>query len=352
VNLDTRYTSTWYDPDSQTGRVARLHNHHGGPSFSYEASADALSCSVRGYDVDLEWNGPPTISGSLLALQYVTDPASRLPVAFWYDHAGAAADATQPHYLGPQLNLRPVNTDTVQGAVTIPPGYSLGDKFVAAEFPEGNHMFLYKDGFSGGSDFSYMVPDLVNATTQVCAIAKDNVFKKSMSVACDVASNNDGVLSIPITAAPEPFAPDHHGTGVCYTTLFQWTPYANGIYVVTVKPKVSRMNGAVSTYTDSDHPPKFVIVTDSPRTTIPDLSAIGAALLPDTTYEWVVRGMGPYASTDEFVSYDGSPLPPVPAMNMVPSRYRGNMAVPVGPVFWGKSRPYTFDTCNSLPDCQ
>lgn len=328
INFASHELNQWYDPDSDTGIM------------------DAGIWASGTYEDHLEWNGPITTVGNVLGLQYTPDLLSGLPLLYYYDYQpGVTVLAGQPNAIaGPHLHLRPTATDTVQGTVTTPGQYSVTNKFVGLQFAGGINFFVfdekhsYNPGAAAERQFNYIVPDLAGATTQVCAKAKDNLFSGALSVTCNTVQNQDGVLPIVIREAPEPFVPANYGKGCGFKTLFQWTPIDGGIYVVKFAPDVRLDSvGNIS--------PKFVIITADEQVSIPDLRSVGLGLMTGADYSWVVRGMGPFASVDEFSTYPVA----VPPFDMCPVGSTGNLTAPVPEAFFTKSQKYHFSTCSD--DC-
>ncbi len=357
INFASKEINQWYDPDAQVGVTA---------------SAGLFSSGT--YESSLEWNGPVTTVGQFLGLQYSRDPTSQLPTAYWYDYqpgvtvlsgqctivpATGACDPLAPisptnhHLVGPRLFLRPTATDTVQGTITTPGQYTIVDKFVGLQFPGGINFFAFHEGPFGGtngdSNFNYIVPDIAGATTQVCVNTTDNLFAGARSITCDAVTNDDGVLPVVIREAPEPLFPVNHAELVTYDTVFQWKAVGDSKPIHVVK-------FALEDRTRDDIAPTFYIITSGTTVKIPDLTSIGMGLLSDTDYVWSVRGIGPFASIDAFMTY---PVP-VPPLNMVPPleaafpgffpglHTSGNELAPVPDVFWTKSQTYKFGTADNI----
>jgi hypothetical protein len=247
----------------------------------------------------------------------------------------------------------------VSGEVLTPPGYALQTRFMGLTFggleaqgPYTYGLFLdevYKDlgGAARQPYFFYEVPAVPFAAAQVCAQADS--LRGNKSVTCNSALGTD-FTQIQINAAPEPTAPWNGGLGCGYDTAFQWRPFdqAEGIYVVTLKPNVCDGPGPAffcGPMSDDGPSPKYVIITAGEETRIPDLrELLGFALQPSTEYSWRVRFMGPFESTDDFVSRPWVSVPPFNSV-LPPNTLGGDVA------YWAKSVWSTFTTCPDLSDC-
>lgn len=364
INFASNEVNQWYDPDAQIGLFA---------------FANANLAHQGAWETVLEWNGPVTTTGRFLELQYRPDPGTTtathlgLPTAYWYDYQPGFTVLSGQDLKGPNLFLRPTATDTVEGTISTPGKYKILDKFVGLQFQGGINFFAFHEP-NGDSNFTYMVPDIAEATTQVCANAADTLFPNNcvinkgplgnsftncaLSVTCDAVTNQDGVLPIVIREAPEPVFPGNKAEDIRYDTVFQWKAVgdAKPIHVVKFVPECRTFLSEGEESCEDDVALKFVIITSGNSVTIPNLSDIGYGLLNDTDYLWRVIGIGPFASIDAFATY---PVP-VPPINMVPpleaafpgiligGHTFGNELAPVADVFWTKSQVYKFGTAGDL----
>jgi len=331
INFASKELNQWYDPDSIT----------------------ASSIAAPGpYSLALEWNGPITTTGTVLGLQYRPDPGSGAPVAYWYAYQpDVTVLAGQPAPLmGPSLYLMPSATDSVQGVISVPPKYALLEKFIGLTFPNGNNFGVFRDTFSIAQlNFLYQVPMITGARPQICARAEDliPVFAGARSISCistePVCCARDKQLEV--REAPEPYLPANNGRGVCYSTVFSWTPFKDGIHVVQIIPDRPGCDDLTTAMTAppsclvKDPRPKFVINTADSSTRIPDLRSFGLGLVPSTNYHWRVRGMGPFMSVDDFARYPVA----VPPFDLP--------TAPEPAAFWAKSRKYEFTVCDDLSVC-
>jgi hypothetical protein len=322
-------------------------------------------CLSANYDLDIEWNGGSSTTGTLLGLEFLGSPQcepicnveARLagrccfmypnvaPTQYWLavkngvevfdvqtlcNQTGTCAHPTDV-VTKEDLYMQPVASETISGEVSTPPGYWLTSKFLGLTFgafdePQGPYAFgLFLDkivGDRGGwgeqQHFFYEAPDVPFAAAQVCAHAEsERPTGWTKSVTCNSALD-DSYTTVAINAAPEPLAVENGS----YATKFQWTPYAEaeGIYVTTFKPT---SNGGI----------KYVIVTDCEETSIPVLTnpASSLGLDPiDGTYSWNVRFIGPFDSVDDFV---GRPWVSVPPFDRIlpPNSLGGDVA------YWARS---------------
>lgn len=314
VSFASPEINNWYDPDSLT------------------FSTTPVAPGVANYRVNAEWNGPGITSGTLFALTYQRDLVSGLPIQYWMASAGASIIAGLPVSPGPNLFLQPVAPDTVQGTITMPPTYALISKFVGLQFPKGNNFGIFLQTNPTSADFIYEVPDFAGATTQVCAQANDTMqgfgLPGGVSVTCNgMIPNQDGVSTIVVRHAPEPFAPVNDAEGINLDTKFAWQALEGGIHVVFFTPEQPGV--------DDTHP-NIVIVTADTATKLPDLRAVlGDGFFPDTDYFWQIYGIGPFASIDDFVTYPVA-VPPF----VVPT-------APVAEAFWARSLFRKFSTCDA-----
>lgn len=328
VNFASPEISQWYDPG---------------------ANASSSIAAPGPYALELEWAGPITTTGTLLALQYRRDPLSGAPIAYWYAvQPGVTLLAGQPvPLLGPSLALMPAATDTAQGRIVLPARWSLVQKLIGLDFPGGVRFPVFSDTFSlAHLDYLYEVPDIAGAHAQVCACARDDLdpFVPARSITCvaRIPAIDPPVRDLRVREAPEPYLPVNGGTGISYATLLSWTAFEGGVHVVQLvpmhrKPATACPGGSCSDDVDIDAA-KFVIVTAETSTTIPDLRSIGLGLDPGHDYDWRVRGMGPFESVDDFARYPVA----VPPFDLP--------TAPEPEAFWARSRTYAFETC-PLPEC-
>ena len=374
VAFDSFQTSTWYDPDAQDDDVFL--------TFGLPFGIPPFLCDADGlYHIELEWQGPAGVSqnngnnlvGNMFAAQFTPDPTSGLPSKWYYAYANGVGPVTDGVYnfLGPTLSLEQTATDSVQGVVTKPNHYSITDKFVAGQFPNGVNTLLFKDRSAGRYDaaWHYIVPDAWIGErvmrTQVCVKTVDGTpnMEHDLSVTCNGRiSNDDGFSNIVIRGSATPQSPiDAVDSPFPFaSTLFSWTPpfLKDGtqdlkhIAVVEITPEQP-------TRVDGDQlSKKFIIVKSGAdcsasqnlcQTTVPNLAGIGG--LPNsgtTNYAWRVRTFGPFENIDDFVTtYNTVSRVPValPPFNMVPPDLRdgpGNLTAPVPEAWFTKSQEYDF----------
>jgi hypothetical protein len=261
----------------------------GTPDGSTEKSGLSTD-PVNGNYFAPEWQGAGSTQGTIHALQWTINPATLLPSAYktYYSALVALAEGTTLS----DTNLAmtgPVTSGTITGTVA-PAGSGDRNNGVFARFSSGASIRLVDQDAPAANAFSYIVPQLANASISVVASETDSKGGYSL-VHKDGLSSDDaaGTLSIPAPATP--LSPASSGVMADQTTPFTFNGSADskGAYVVHIE--------ATEFYQ------AFYLVTTKKKFTLP--TAAGYSWIGGRVYYWRVETYGSLATVDQMAGPNG-----------------------------------------------
>lgn len=238
------------------------------------------------------WSGPATSSARIVAAQGTVlgaqprmfteyrNFASRDNISL---EAGAAAHAG--------LSFSPVATGTITGTTTAPPGFTITRRSLGLMFGEEDWGVISYENHSSAfpivPGFSLATPDVSGFSYYVALTAELGDADVRTRVAVADATATD--VNVQIPAPPQLLQPADGQVGVTGSTVFEWTPMADGIYVMA----------AISPTPDA---PYYVTFTDDTEARLPDVGALGISLPGAATYTWGVQAFAPADSIDMLAS--------------------------------------------------
>ncbi|MEJ2289856.1 MAG: carboxypeptidase-like regulatory domain-containing protein [Deinococcales bacterium] len=197
---------------------------------------------------------------------------------------------------GLTIPMAAVGNGTVSGHLDAPSGYSLTSQvfvlLVGGTSTGGIVGVPLAHATPTGTFSGQPVPVASEIRYGVAGRATDATGNVAMGWG-GLASQPGASVAFELPSAATPTAPPDHATNVTSSTTFRWTALPNGIYIVRLTP------------TQSGTGPAIDIMTRNTSLTLPDLSAIGAAIPAGTAYTLTVLGAGPLASVDEAAGVHG-----------------------------------------------
>ncbi len=247
---------------------------------STEGSFSQTPSSTTGaYSRIINWDGAGTITVSLHAMQWDINP-SGMPVAFHgYGEKTGVSVTAGGTFAGQNIAMTAVSAQTISGSIIVPATLSLSGKTLNLQWPTIGTMILGGEGGTA-TTFTYAVP-VVTGTTLSVIVAASSGGARGNVIKTGIAPGTSGI-ALTIPTPPALSLPVEAATGVSVTTPFSWTPVASTIYLMTL--------------TGHADEPDYLVVTDSPTATIPDLNALGLGLPAGATYSWNVYAAGPFAN--------------------------------------------------------
>lgn len=238
----------------------------------------------------VSWFGPATTTGTIHALQWQRD-AGGLPIDYkGYGTKTGVALSNGGAFPGQNVALTNVAEANLSGSVSVPTGYTLSQKVLSVSFSPNANVPVLTDS-TATNNFSYVTPNIGGATMLLAATAtKPAMAQVVISYKAGLAPSATGV-SLNIPAAPELGLPANAATNITPSTDFSWSAFSGGVYMVY-------FNGPGSQ-------PGYYVVTTATTTRIPDLSSLGLALPPATSYSWSVYAFAPFASVDAAAGPEG-----------------------------------------------
>jgi hypothetical protein len=188
--------------------------------------------------------------------------------------------------------LLPVATTTLSGTYTVPPGYTFRAKHLNIETPNFALITLPADPVNSGT-FALNAPVIADRSNMLVLSADSPGGGISQFARRAIPPGTSG-LAIDMAEAVDFIFPFDGSTGIDHDTMFLTTEFPEGVYLFQ--------------FSGSSPSPSFVVVTDDPAATIPDLSVYGVSLPPSASYFVSVVGLGRFADLEEFAGPTG-PLP-------------------------------------------
>jgi hypothetical protein len=233
--------------------------------------------------VEIDWFGASMVSGTLHALQWLTDGAG-IPVEYQGYGFVPLEVADNDALMDKDIALGSIGHAELSGSAVVPAGYSLFAKRVFAHVDSMGRAastFQVVDDESPTATFSYHTPVIGAATADAVVIAVQGK-RSSAAYLAGLAPNATGV-TLTAPEAPAPSLPVDTATNVDHATEFAWSPFTGGVHLVRI-------------YADGI---LFNLVTTDNHVHIPDLDRAGLSLPKGTTFTWDIFAWGPYASVDE-----------------------------------------------------
>lgn len=293
------------------------------PSAGLFKSGYASCASTEGYNLQciagldptttqITWAGKDRIRTTFFAFQALSNPQG---VIQSYLKFGKSENESLANGLATSVNiaLEPVVNKTLGGSVSIPPGYLLFDRGLGFKISDVHTSVISREYNLTGltPDFTWASPDIPGVKLSLYATARKGAATVSANL--EVAPDNTG-LELNLPTPIELSQPADKKLGVTNSTVFSWTPFAEGVYGVYV-------------FSQEPNTLFLTIYTSTSQTTLPDLSALGFPLPKGINYGWYVFGEAPLTSVDELA--DGvKGIPTFPHARMAISEQRTFTTIP------------------------
>jgi hypothetical protein len=256
------------------------------------ASTDtSMSCGVTGavgptaYMQSVQWSGPQNVEADVYGLQ--TYEKNNIATAFrrfaltqreYFSHG-------QPNSVS--LNLQPISSGTVSGTITPPPGYTLVQRGLGFKLRgQWKYPFSLETDMTSGiaQSFSWASPVVAGLGLYISSTASKG--DAGVYAYLDDVAPNTTNLSLTLPAPPEQTQPANNALGITNSTIFSWTPFAEGVHTFSVTPTTRG-------------PLTLIIYTAKTETTLPDLTSLGYPLPKGVTYKWRLSGQAPLKNVDD-----------------------------------------------------
>jgi len=252
------------------------------------ASPDAVgggnvTLATGAFSVTSTWYGPTTTTGTVYALQWSYD-ANGLPTTFsnFGKRTGVALlDGTTNANQNDTIGV--AQTGQISGTVSIPAGYTLTGRNLAAVFESKASIVVLSDA-STVPNFTYNTPNVTGVQMSLVAAIAGATGSSVESFLSGLAVNQTGI-TMTIPAAPELSLPVASATNITTSTPFSWTQFAGGVHILEFNPAVTGQ-------------PSYLVLTSATSDSIPNLTSAGLTLPSSATYKWSVIGVAPFASVD------------------------------------------------------
>lgn len=188
---------------------------------------------------------------------------------------------------GLTIPMASVTSDLVNGSIVAPSGYSLTDGHFVLRFGDGSNRGIVglplANAAPTGTFSGQVVPVATGIGYGLAASASDGA-NAVMGYGTVPGPGSSATLDLPDAAVPT--APADGATNVSASTVFHWTALPDAVYIARLVPV-------------SGPGPSIDIMTRQTSMSLPDLSALGAAIPANTPYTLTVLAAGPLASIDE-----------------------------------------------------
>lgn len=236
---------------------------------------------------EVSWMGKDHIRTTFFAVQTHSEPQG---VAKVYLRFGKRENESLTNGVANSVNvaLEPVVNKTLGGRVVVPAGYLLNDRGLGFKMSDVYTPVISRQVSEAGlsPDFTWASPDIPGVKLSLYASAKQG--SSFVSAMVDDVAPDDANLEVLLPMPIGLDQPADNKLGVTNSTVFSWTPFADGVY-------------GVSVYSENPNALLLTIFTGEPQTTLPDLRGLGFPLPLGITYSWMVFGRAPLASIDELV---------------------------------------------------
>ncbi|MGO9828533.1 MAG: carboxypeptidase regulatory-like domain-containing protein [Myxococcaceae bacterium] len=237
--------------------------------------------------------------GTLFGLQLALDDAG-VPIDY-LGYGSVSAQLRDQKNTTAILAFSPVAAAELTGSVAVPPTYGLDEIDFSLNAPPNLNMFFFGQK-NAPSLFSYLAPSIPGTTLTVTATASGPTGISASSL-IGLAADAAGV-ALDCRAAPIQTAPPGNQTGVTTATVFSWSPFVDGVYLISFQPN----NG--------DGGPSFFLWNETTNASIPDLTSIGFGLPANAEYVWQVVGLAPYGGIDALTN-PGAASPAYEAFSLI-----------------------------------
>lgn len=256
-----------------------------------EATSYLAPMASADYKLEVVWPDASTLEGTVHALEWQVD-AMNLPLAYQHASRGGIALTQRATLHNQDLVLAPVPTSTLSGTVSMPDDYRLDSRRCLVHFGAGDPIEVARQAPSEeplSSGFSFVLPKVPGARARL------ELKATSADGGATLATRNGSAadmtnLAIDLPSASTPLAPADQATDVDATTVFQWSG-GTGLAGLFLVPKTG--DGL-----------QFAVFTTEATATLPDLSALGAALPRSAKLVWLVAN---FAEVADVTSYLGGP---------------------------------------------
>jgi hypothetical protein len=242
--------------------------------------AGLLAGQGGAYSLTSQWTGANSVSGTLYALQWATDPAS-LTRPTQYKGFGSRA-VTLSNGINPaaqNIALAPVNTGNINLALTPSSGTTVTGRGVYVNL-DSRAFFVLVNEVTPDTNATYAVPEITGKGLSVGVSATHSSTGTALVQKSGIQAGAAVGLSIPAPALLT--SPNNNATLTGLKPTLTYTPVANSVSVVVVSNDV-----------------KSTIYYTTATSTSVQLTAA-------KKYTWAVASLGGYATLDAFTGEDWS----------------------------------------------
>ena len=247
------------------------------------------SFATNPWSLSLTWAATPAATtGNVHALQWT--PTTGIPTAYkGYGVKTGVAVANGGTTSSVAVAMSAPAASTIGGTVAVPAGVTMTGKSLSVDFGDGATFNVGTES-SAATSFNYPVPTGISSTSSVLAggTAPGAITLTRVS---GIAPGSTGT-AVNLLAPATQSTPVNNATGVTNSTDFTWTQLTGGLHFVLIS------SGAANA-------PIYYLITTGTTGRIPDLSALGVVLPGATAYGWLILGVAPWASVDEFADGNG-----------------------------------------------
>ncbi len=274
------------------GVDALLPWHHLSVWFESPETGQMASLQHAVYSAGLRWNGVPSTTGAVYALQWQLDSTTLLPSSYTAYGSRAIALSNGGSLGGQDVATGPVETQSVRGTVTVPDGYAISRKRLLAAFaapPSLARGWVLLTDTSTAGTFDYAAPTMPGATLALSVEATDGVASATV-LKTGPGAAAEATLDLP--QAPSLIAPADGATQVGGDVRFSWSRMPGAVYLLSI----------ITRETVYMPPPvNFYVFTTDTTATLPDVSALGLWSYPGARYVWNVYAWAPFEHVDDIL---------------------------------------------------
>jgi hypothetical protein len=250
-----------------------------------------MSCGVTGavgltpYTQTVQWSGPQNVEVDVYALQ--TFEKNNIATSF-----RRFALTQRENFIDGQpntvsLNLQPISSGTVSGTVTPPPGYTLIQRGLGFKLrDQWKYPFSLEDNRTSGISPAFSWASPVVAGLELYLNGTASKGEAGVYAYLDGVDPNATGLTLTLPTPPEQAQPANNALGITNSTVFSWTPFAEGVHTFSVTPTTKG-------------PLTIVVYTAKTETTLPNLTSLGYPLPKGITYKWRISGQAPLDNVDD-----------------------------------------------------
>ena len=273
-------------PANHTSRI-----HFVVPGLSWGGSAwDIPVASTGAYGpASLAWTGPGTVQVVMRAHQHAFDPVTNLPTTYTGYGTRTVTCSDGDTRANENVTLQPVNTDSLSGTFSIPPGYVQPGAGVSLHHGPFDSNLVFNDLNASPGAFSYNVPVVAGALLELGLFARSQDGTRLTSWRRIGLAPGTTDIAGAVQPAPALISPAINAIDVGHDTEFVAEAMADRAYVFSFS------GGVVA----------IIVVTHETVARIPDLSAMGLALPSMTAMTVVLRSVGPVSSVNSVAGPGG-----------------------------------------------